>query len=466
MKNSNTVIPTRTTAEWQALDNASFLHPFTKHSDIREEGGRIIERAEDVYIYTNDGDKILDSMSGLWCCNLGFSTPEIADAVHQQLTHLPFYNNFFQCAHTAAIEAASRLVDVAPDHINNVFFAGSGSEANDTNIRLVRRYWDSQGKTDKRYIIARENAYHGSSIASASLGGMSFMHDQFHTLPNVAHVLQPYQFGEGQLGESEEDFGRRAAQSVEDKIIELGADNVAAMIGEPIMGAGGVRIPPSNYWKLVEAICNKHDVLLIADEVITGFGRTGKMFASDYFDIKPDLITFAKAATNGYQQLGGVLVSEKVSKVLMADEAEFAHGYTFNGHPAACAAAIKTLDIFERDNILQRVRDDIGPYFAERFATLGDHPLIGEVRTIGMLGAIEVVKDKQTNERFHKDVNAGSIVKESVTRNGLIMRAVGDTLISAPQLTINKQQVDELVDKALKGLDETAEILSKNHSGE
>ncbi|NHN38364.1 aminotransferase class III-fold pyridoxal phosphate-dependent enzyme [Pseudomaricurvus alcaniphilus] len=461
MKKTPDFLPSRSTTEWQELDSAVFLHPFTKHGEIRKAGARIIDRAEDIYVYTNDGDKLLDSMSGLWCCNLGYSTPEISAAINQQLEYLPFYNNFFQCAHTTAIETARRLVEIAPPHISNVFFAGSGSEANDTNIRLVRRYWDIQGKTTKRYFIARENAYHGSSIASASLGGMAFMHDQFDTLPYVEHVMQPYQFGEGLPGESEEEFGRRAARSVEEKILELGAENVAAMIGEPIMGAGGVRIPPPNYWTLVADICKQYDVLLIADEVITGFGRTGHWFASEYYNIQPDLITFAKAVTNGYQQLGGVLVSDKVAKVLLADEAEFAHGYTFNGHPAACAAALKTIELFQRDNILARVRDDIGPWFKQRFLTLGAHPLVGEARVLGMLGAIEIVMDKATRQRFPKGINAGNIVRDAVTRHGLVMRAVGDTMISAPPLIISRAQVDELVEKALKGLDEAGKILAQ-----
>ncbi len=453
-------LPERETREWQDLDNRHYLHPFTTHKEIRENSARIIERAEDIYVYAHNGEKLLDGMAGLWCCNLGYSRPEIVDAVHQQLQYLPFYNNFFQCAHTTVIEASHRIInDVAPDHITDVFFTGSGSEANDTNIRIVRRYWDVQGQSQRKYIISRDNAYHGSTIAATSLGGIADMKKQVDGMGNVEHIMPPYHFELSEHGESEEAFGERAAQALEDKILALGPENVAAFIGEPIMGAGGVKIPPANYWKLIEKICRKYNILLILDEVITGFGRLGHWFACDYYGIKPDLITFAKAVTNGFQQLGGVLVSDRVSKVLNSDSQEFTHGFTYSGHPAACAAALATIGVFERDNVLDYVRNEIGPYFTERLSELKGHPLVGEVRTIGMLGAIEIVKDKASKTRFPGEVNAGGIIRDCFINEGVIMRAVGQTMVAAPPLVITKSQVDELIEKARAGLDKAASKL-------
>ncbi|MEJ2418061.1 MAG: aminotransferase class III-fold pyridoxal phosphate-dependent enzyme, partial [Exilibacterium sp.] len=318
---------------------------------------------------------------------------------------------------------------------------------------------DVQGQSQRKYIISRDNAYHGSTIAATSLGGIADMKKQVDGMGNVEHIMPPYHFELSEHGESEEAFGERAAQALEDKILALGPENVAAFIGEPIMGAGGVKIPPANYWKLIEKICRKYNILLILDEVITGFGRLGHWFACDYYGIKPDLITFAKAVTNGFQQLGGVLVSDRVSKVLNSDSQEFTHGYTYSGHPAACAAALATIGVFERDNVLDYVRNEIGPYFTERLSELKDHPLVGEVRTIGMLGAIEIVKDKASKTRFPGEVNAGVIIRDCFINEGVIMRAVGQTMVAAPPLVITKSQVDELIEKARAGLDKAASKL-------
>ena len=443
----------------QASDKAHFLHPFSDFKEMGHNGTRLVSQAEDVYIHSSEG-KLLDGMSGLWCCNLGYSQQAIVDAVAKQLQELPYYNSFFQCSHPPAIQLAEELAKVAPDHINNVFYTNSGSEGNDTVIRLVRRYWDLKGQPDKRVIISRKNAYHGSTVAAASLGGMGFMHEQFNVLPDIVHVDQPYWFGEG--GDlTPDELGLKAAKSLEDKILELGVENVACFIAEPIQGAGGVIIPPVTYWPEVKRILNKYDILFVSDEVIFGFGRTGKWFGCDYYDTKPDLINFAKAITNGYQPLGGVMIADKVADVLKADGGEFGHGFTYSGHPAACAAALATLKIIHEQNIVENVDKVSGPYFSKRLQQLADHPIVGEVRSVGMVGAIELVKDKASRTRFSDNSDAGAACRDASIANGLVMRATGDTMIIAPPLIMTLEQIDELFDKAKLALDDTQKVMTE-----
>ncbi|WP_315853622.1 aspartate aminotransferase family protein [Marinobacterium arenosum] len=445
------------TKQLQGLDGEHFLHPFTDFGALRKKGSRIITRADGVYIWDSEGNQILDGMSGLWCCNLGYGRQEIVDAVAKQMQELPYYNSFFQCTHPPAIELARRLADIAPEHMNNVFFTGSGSEANDTVVRMVHRYWDLKGQPDKKVIIGRRNGYHGSTIAGASLGGMGFMHKQFIPLPYVEHIQQPYWYAEG--GElSPEEFGLQAARELETKINELGVDKVAAFIAEPIQGAGGVIVPPATYWPEIKRICDEYGILLVVDEVIFGFGRTGKMFGSQYYDLKPDLMPFAKGVTNGYQPLGGVMVGDRVAAVLKEDSEDFAHGYTYSGHPVTCAAALATLDILEREQLVAKVADQTGPYLQQRWSELAEHPLVGETRGVGCVGALELVKNKQSRARFDGS-SAGDICRDMSIKAGLVMRAVGNTMIIAPPLVLTDDGVDELVDKARKALDLTAKEL-------
>jgi len=449
----------RTTAEYQQLDAQHHLHPFTDFKDLLEKGSRIVVKAEGPYIYDSEGNKILDGMAGLWCCNLGYGRQEIVDAVNQQLQELPYYNNFFQCSHPPAVELSKLLTDIAPEHMNNVFYTNSGSEANDTVIRMVHRYWDLKEQPQRKTIIARNNGYHGSTIAAGSLGGMSGMHKQYATLPGIEHIDQPYWFGEG--GDlSPEEFGLQTAQKLEAKIQQLGADQVGAFIAEPIQGAGGVIIPPTSYWPEIQRICNEYGVLLVCDEVICGFGRTGEWFGSDYFNIKPDLMPFAKGVTNGYQPLGGVLVGDRVADVLKSGGGEFTHGFTYSGHPASCAAAIATIKSLRDEKIIDNVKNNTGPYLQQRLAELKDHPLVGEVRCIGFIMAIELVKDKASRERYDEELGAGSLCRDACVANGLIMRAVGDTMVMSPPLTLSKEQIDELVSKARAALDDTATALA------
>ncbi|MEZ5528767.1 MAG: aspartate aminotransferase family protein [Porticoccaceae bacterium] len=452
---SNTADQHSRTRQLQNQDAAHHLHPFTDFQDYAANPGRIISRAEGVYIEDTDGNRILDGMSGLWCCNLGYSQPEIVEAVRHQLSTLPFYNNFFQCANEPAVTLAARLAELAPANFNRVFFTNSGSEANDTNLRLVRRYWDLLERPEKRIVLSRTNAYHGSTIAAASLGGFDFVHKQFETLPYVHHIAQPYWFKDGG-GLSPEEFGIRAARDLERTIDELGEDNIAAFIAEPIQGAGGVIVPPESYWPEVRRILAERDILFISDEVIFGFGRTGRLFGWQSYGTNPDLITFAKAVTNGFQPLGGVLLSDKVADVLTTGGGEFGHGFTYSGHPAACAAALATLNILEREKLIDRVADDIGPYLQQRWRELADHPIVGETRGRGMVAALELVRDKPSRTRLEDGGKAGTVCRHFCIDSGLVMRAVGDAMIIAPPLVCSHAEIDLLIERASRALELTA----------
>ena len=452
-------IPTfdRTTAAWQELDRQHYLHPFTDFKSLHAKGTRIIVKAEGVYLYDSDGNRILDGMAGLWCVNVGYGRRELAEAAYRQMLELPYYNSFFQTAHPPAIELAKKLVDLTPPQFNHVFFTGSGSEGNDTVVRLVRRYWDLMGQPARKVIVSRENAYHGSTVAGASLGGMAFMHEQGGLpIPDIVHIRQPYWYGEG--GDlSPDDFGLAAARALELKIEELGAQRVAAFIAEPIQGAGGVIIPPETYWPEIQRICDRHGVLLVADEVICGFGRTGHWFGSDLYGLRPDLMTIAKGLSSGYLPIGGVMVADRVAEVLIDKGGEFAHGYTYSGHPAACAVASVNLTLLQQEDLVRRTREETGPYLRSKWRELAEHPLVGEARCIGLIGALELVRDRKQRTFFDKRGEVGTICRDFCFRNGLIMRAVRDTMIIAPPLVITREQLDELADKAWRCLDLTYE---------
>lgn len=443
------------TLELQALDRAHHLHPFTDFGKYSRNGGRIMSRAEHIYIYDSEGNQILDGMSGLWCCNLGYSQQKIIDAVVEQLHKLPYYNNFFNCSNEPSVEMAKALVDVTPGQFNQVFFTNSGSEANDTNIKLVHRYYDLLGKPEKKQIISRNNAYHGSTVAAASLGGMNYMHKQFVGLNYVHHIQQPHWFEEG--GDlSPEEFGIQAARALEQKIDELGEDKVAAFIAEPIQGAGGVIIPPATYWPEIQRICDERDILLISDEVICGFGRTGNWFGCETYGVKPDLITFAKAVTNGFQPLGGVMVSDKVADVLKSNRGDFAHGLTYSGHPAACAAGVATINVLRDEQIIDTVIADIAPHFEQRWRELADHPVVGEARVKGMVAGLELVKDKSSRERLAPEGEGALFCRDTAIGSGLMVRAVDDAIISAPPVVSSKSEIDTLIERLLFALDQTA----------
>ncbi|MDX1430822.1 MAG: aspartate aminotransferase family protein [Gammaproteobacteria bacterium] len=447
------------TAGWQELDRRHHLHPFTDFKALARKGSRIITRADGVYLWDSDGRRILDGMAGLWCVNLGYGRTELAEVAHRQLLELPYYNNFFQTTHPPAVELANLLAEVTPAHLNRVFFTNSGSEANDTMVRLVRRYWELKGLPERQVIIARENAYHGSTMAGASLGGMKVMHAQGGLpIPGIVHIMQPYWYALGG-DESPEEFGLRAARALEEKILEIGADKVAAFIGEPVQGAGGVIVPPPTYWPEIGRICAKHDILLVADEVVCGFGRTGKWFGSERFGIEPDLMTIAKGLSSGYLPIGGLMVSDRVADVIIDKGGEFHHGFTYSGHPACCAVAAENIRILRDESIIERVEKETAPYFQSRLGELADHPLVGEVRGVGLLGGIQLVKDKKTRELFARQGDVGTRCRDHCFDNDLIMRAVLDSMIVSPPLVISHAEIDELVDKARLCLDLTARDL-------
>jgi len=448
---------TLTTAEYQALDNAHFLHPFTDHKRMHETGARIIERAEGVYLWDSDGHQMLDGMAGLWCVNVGYGRKDLAEVARKQIEKLPYYNSFFQTAHPPVIDLSKLLSEITQDHLTHVFLTNSGSESNDTVVRMARYFWQCMGHPDKQVIISRKNAYHGSTMAGASLGGMSSMHEQGGLpIPDIVHIGQPFWYREG--GDlSPDEFGRKVAGELEQKIEELGEHRVAAFIAEPIQGAGGVIVPPETYWPEISAICQRHQILLVADEVICGFGRTGEWFASDYYRLKPDLMPIAKGLSSGYLPIGGVMVADHISRVIIEEGGEFTHGMTYAGHPAACAVAAANIRILRDEGIIDRVRTETGPYLQQRWAELADHPLVGEVRGLGFLGAFEIVADKETRAQFEPSGSTGPLCRDIAANLGLVMRAVGDSMIISPPLIMSKGQIDELVDLASKALDKTLE---------
>ncbi len=443
----------------QQLDAAHHLHPFNDNAALAKRGTRILTRGEGCYVWDAEGNKLLDAFAGLWCVNVGYGRKELGEAASKQMTQLAYYNTFFQCTTEPTVRLSAKLAELCPGDLNHAFFSNSGSEANDTILRMVRHFWAVQDQPQKNIFIGRHNGYHGSTVAGASLGGMKGMHKQGGLpIPDIAHIDPPFWFGDGgEMGE--EEYGLHCAKRLEDKILELGSDRVAAFIGEPIMGAIGVYIPPKNYWKEIERICRKYDVLLVADEVICGFGRTGEWFASQYFDFQPDIMTLAKGITSGYIPLGAVMFNDRVANVLATRGGELAHGYTYSGHPVCSAVALENIRILEDEKIVDTCRTDTGPYLAQKWKALGEHPLVGEARIAGMVGALELVPKKPSREFFPERGKVGQLCRDIALKNGLILRATNDSMLLSPPLVISRAQVDELAEKAWKSLDQTAKEL-------
>ena len=449
----------RATSEWQAADAAHLLHPFTDHQALASKGVRVITRGDGLYVWDSEGQRLFDAMSGLWCVNVGYGQTALIDAAMQQMRTLPYYNAFFQTTTPAATALAERLAALTPPQFQHVFFSNSGSEANDTNIRLVRRYWDLMGQPERKVIISRLNSYHGSTLGAASLGGMSDMHAQGGLpIPGIVHIGQPHYWAHrngAAKDSSRDEFGVVAARWLEEKIFALGPENVAAFIAEPVQGAGGVIVPPSTYWPEIQRICERHGLLLISDEVICGFGRTGQWWGCETFGTTPDLMTFAKGVTSGYVPLGGVMVGERVARVLIERGGEFEHGYTYSGHPVACAVALANLELIEQQGLIQRVREETGPYLAEQLATLLEHPLVGEVQSCGLMAAIQLSRHPKGREAFAPEIGIGMVCRRHCFENGLVMRAVGDRMIIAPPLVITRIQIDEMFVLIRQALDRT-----------
>ncbi|MGU7771320.1 aspartate aminotransferase family protein [Burkholderia sp. MR1-5-21] len=450
----------RTTAEYRALDAAHHIHPFSDMGALNRAGSRVIVKADGVYLWDSEGNKIIDGMAGLWCVNVGYGRKELADAAYRQLQELPFYNTFFKTTHPPVIELSAMLAEVTPEGFNHFFYCNSGSEGNDTVLRLVHQYWRVQGKPQKKFVISRRNGYHGSTIAGGTLGGMGYMHEQMPSkVEHIVHIDQPYFFGEAEAGVTPEAFGLARAQQLEAKILELGAENVAAFIGEPFQGAGGVIFPPSTYWPEIQRICRKYDILLVADEVIGGFGRTGEWFAHQHFGFEPDLITMAKGLTSGYVPMGAVGIHERVARPII-DNGEFNHGLTYSGHPVAAAVAVANLKLLRDDGIVEQVKTDTGPYLqALMRETFARHPIIGEVHGHGLVASLQLAEAPAERRRFKNGGDVGTICRDFCFNGNLIMRATGDRMLLSPPLVITRQEIDELVSKAKKAVDATARQL-------
>ncbi|MFZ1814806.1 MAG: aspartate aminotransferase family protein [Rhizobiaceae bacterium] len=450
------------TEDLRALDAAHHLHPFTDHGALKLDERRVIVRADGVWLWDSEGNRIMDGMAGLWCMNVGHGRNEIIEAVRAQMAELSYYNTFFKTTNVPVIELSRILSEITPPQFNMFFFGGSGSDSNDTILRMVRTYWDLMGKPEKKTIISRRNAYHGSTIAGASLGGMAGMHAQsMLPIPGIVHIAQPYWFGEG-MDMSPQEFGLKAARALAAEIDRLGEDRIAAFIAEPIQGAGGVIVPPETYWPEVKRILDERDILFISDEVICGFGRTGNWFGCETYGTEPDFMAMAKGLSSGYLPIGAVAVSDKVAQVFHGKNSEFNHGYTYSGHPVACAAAIANLQIMRRENLVERVANDIGPYLSRLWMELGSHDLVGEARMKGMIGALELVPDKSNlTKKFANVGEVGTLARDLSFANGLVMRAVRDSLILSPPLVLSHEEADDLARRAKKTLDDTWSALRK-----
>ncbi|MCM2291955.1 aspartate aminotransferase family protein [Allorhizobium sp. BGMRC 0089] len=436
-----------------AIDAAHHLHPFNDMKKLAAEGVRVMNRAEGVYIWDSTGKRYLDAFGGLWCVNVGYGRASIVEAAAAQMRELPYYNTFFGSTTPPAALLAEKICALAGPHMNHVFFTNSGSEATDTWFRLARVYWKALGQGTKTEIIARRNGYHGSTVAGASLGGMKYMHEQGNLpIEGIHHINQPYWYGEG--GDlSPEEFGLKAARELESKILELGAERVAAFVAEPIQGAGGVIIPPESYWPEIVRICKAHDILLVSDEVICGFGRLGSWFGYQHYGFEPDLAPIAKGLSSGYLPIGGVLVSDRVAKVLIEEVGEFNHGYTYSGHPVCAAAALENLRILEEEALVSRVRDEIGPYLAQGLQSLCDHEAVGEAPSIGLMGAVQITADKASRRRYEKPDPIGSAIRNHCLANGVIVRATADRMLFSPPFIISRSEVDQVIDTLRQALD-------------
>ncbi len=453
--------PQRQTRDYQAADAAHHIHAFLDQKALNAEGPRVIVGGERLHLWDSEGKRYLDGMSGLWCTQLGYGRRDLTAAAATQMDQLAYYNMFFHTTHPAVIELSELLFSLLPGHYSHAIYTNSGSEANEVLIRTVRRYWQVVGQPNKKIMIGRWNGYHGSTLAATALGGMKFMHEMGGLIPDVAHIDEPYWYAEGgDLTPAE--FGRRCALQLEEKILELGAENVAGFIAEPFQGAGGMIFPPESYWPESQRICRQYDVLLCADEVIGGFGRTGEWFAHEYFGFEPDTLSIAKGLTSGYVPMGGLVLSKRIAEALVERGGVFAHGLTYSGHPVAAAVAIANLKALRDEGIVRQVKDDTGPYLQRILREVfADHPLIGQVQGAGLVAALQFAEHKPTRKRFANENDLAWQCRTFGFEEGVIIRSTLGRMIMAPALIANHSELDELVDKTRIAVDRTARMVGK-----
>jgi len=442
-------------------DIENFLHPYTNLAAHQETGPLVITKGDGVYVYDEAGNKYIEGLAGLWCTALGFDNKRLVEAATKAMEQLPFYHSFGSKSHPTAIDLAERLIELAPVPMSKVFFANSGSEANDTAVKIIWYINNARGRTEKKKIIAREKAYHGVTLMTASLTGLSNNHRDFDLpLDRVLHTDCPHHYHFCEDGESEEEFATRCAENLRKLILDEGPETIAAFFAEPVMGAGGVIPPPATYFEKIQPVLQKYDILFVVDEVICGFGRTGNMFGTETYDLKPDMITVAKALSSGYLPISALMVSDEIFQLMVTESEKigiFGHGFTYGGHPVPCAVALETMKIYEEMDLVSHVQL-VTPTLQDGLAKLADHPLVGEARGVGLLGALEVVKNKETREIFEVSDGIGAHLANRAQANGLISRAMGDTLAFAPPLIIDNYQINEILAVVEQSLDETLDV--------
>ena len=447
-----------------ARDLSRLFHPATNLAVHHEQGPLMVVRGEGIRVWDHDGKEYIEGMAGLWCTSLGYGEEELAKSAYEQMTTLPFGHLFGGKSHPPGVELADKLVSMAPFKASRAFFANSGSEANDTQVKLVWYYNNAIGRPNKKKIISRHKGYHGTTTAAAGLTGLPSFHNGFDVpMPRIIHTDCPYYYRGAERGESEEDYASRLVNNLEELIIAEDPDTVAAFIAEPMIGVGGVILPPATYFKKVQEVLAKYDIFLIDDEVITGFGRTGEIWGAQSFGMKPTTLTAAKALSSAYLPISVVLVPEFLYEPMIEASGKagvFGHGFTYSGHPVSAAVALRTLELYEERKLYDHVRR-VSPHFQSKFREMLDHPLVGDVRGIGLVGACELVKDKQSKEPFRSENSVGFYLAERCQAHGLITRALGDIVALCPPYIVTESDIDEIFDRYAKGLDDTLEWVHK-----
>ena len=450
------------TEELWRKDRDHNIHPWTNFASFKNEGSLVMSHSEGPYVYDSDGNQFIDGIGGLWCVNIGYGRDEMAEAIADQVRQIPYYSTFNHLTTPPAATLAAKLAELAPGSLNHVFFGTGGSMANDTAVRIIHFYFNRLGKKNKKKIIARTDGYHGSTYLAMSMTGVTFDHQGFDLAPDLVHHIPAPNCYRRPEGMTEEEFCDAKVADLENKILELGPENVACFIAEPIMGAGGVIVPPKGYHRKTREVCNKYEVLYISDEVVTGFGRLGHFFASEaVFDFVPDVITCAKGISSGYLPLSATILSEQIYDVISVPQAKgalFTHGFTYSGHPVVCAAGVKNIEIMERENICGHVRD-VGPYFESQLGKLLDYPIVGDVRGSHFMMCIENVADKATKEIFPAEVAIGQRIAHHCQQRGLIVRPIAHLNVMSPPLILDRTQIDTVVSTLGKSIEATMDEL-------